>query len=239
MKAELIRQVRNRRLPLWRYEARRAGWTLLAAPLTALLLGVAVALLAAYNGAPRTQVRQLLLAGPEVLLPLAVGMAAVSLVARDGCRELQLSLPTRYAVTLGRRLGILTLVGAVGALLFSAGLGLAGLWAGPGPLASTLVWLAPTLWLTGVAVLAGVLGRSVVLATTVVATVWLGELLFAASLTAFDWLRPFYLFATVRSGVDGDWWTNRLALTASGLLIVAVVAVLLRRPHRLLTEEEV
>ncbi|MEE6263078.1 hypothetical protein [Plantactinospora sonchi] len=226
-------------MPLWRYEARRAGWTVFAAPLTALLVGVALALLAANGGSSRAQVGRMLLAGPEVMLPLAVGMAAVSMVARDGCRELQLSLPTRYAVTLGRRLGALALAGAVCTLLFSAVLGLTGWWTGPGPLASTLVWLPPTVWLTGLAVLVGMLGRSVVLATTVVATVWLGELLFAASIGALDWARPFFLFTTVRFGVDADWWSNRLALTGSGLLIFAVVALLLRRPHRLLTEEEV
>lgn len=239
MKYEVIRPIRNRRLPLWRYEARRAGWTLLAAPLTALLVGVALALLAANGGSSRDQVGRMLLAGPEVLLPLTTGMAAVSMVARDGCRELQLSLPTRYAVTLGRRLGTLALAGAVCTLLFSAILGLTGLWTGPGPLASTLVWLPPTLWLTALAVLVGIFGRSLVVATTVVAVVWLGELLFAAWFAAEGWARPFFLFTTVRFGVDGDWWTNRLALTASGLLIVVAVALLLRRPHRLLTEEEV
>jgi hypothetical protein len=228
-----------RRVPLWRYEARRAGWAAGLAPPAALAVATAMAVVATLNGSPEPQVGRVLLAGLEALLPLALGMTAVTLVARDGCRELQLSLPTRYARTLGRRLGVLAASGAVLALLFTAGLGLAGRWTGPNPLASPLVWAPPALWLSALAVLLGLVGRSVVVATTVVAVVWLGEQLFASRLVASDWTRPFFLFTTSRAGVGEAWLTNRLALTGSGLLFVAVVVALLRRPQLLLSEEEV
>ncbi len=208
-----------------------------AAPVTALLLGVVVALVAAGGGAPRQQVGRLLLAALEVLLPLAVAMTAVSIVARDGCRELQLSLPTRYPGTLARRLGVLALAGTLGALVFSAALGLTGWWTGPRSPAAPLVWLAPTLGLAGLAVLVGVLGRGPALATTVVAGIWLGELLFADWFGTETRARPFFLFTTVWFGVE-DWWPNRLTLTALGLVAVGAVAALLHRPHLLLTEEE-
>ncbi|MBF9128230.1 hypothetical protein I0C86_04360 [Plantactinospora sp. S1510] len=226
------------RLPLWRYESRRAGWAARAAPPAALLVTLVMALLTASGGAGHDQVGQLLLTGLEAILPLAVGMAAVTIVARDGCRELQLSLPARYAGTLGRRLGVLALVGAACAVAFTAGVWLSGWWAGPNILASPLVWAPPMLWLTGLTVLLGMLGRSVVLATSVVSALWLGEQLFAGSFVALDWTRPFFLFTTSRVGVGEGWLTNRLALVGSGLLFVAVVVLLLRRPHLLLTEEE-
>ncbi|MFC6016114.1 hypothetical protein ACFP2T_07895 [Plantactinospora solaniradicis] len=226
------------RIPIWRYESRRAGWAAGAAPPAALLVTAVMALLARSGGAGHDQVGQLLLTGLEAILPLTVGMAAVTIVARDGCRELQLSLPTRYASTLGRRLGVLGLVGAACAVTFSAGLWLFGWWTGPGILASPLVWAPPMLWLTGLTVLLGILGRSVVLATSVVSALWLGEQMFAGPFTTLDLTRPFYLFTTSRLGAGEDWLTNRLALVGSGLLFVAVVVLLLRRPHLLLTEEE-
>ncbi|MEO3928790.1 hypothetical protein ABGB07_33760 [Micromonosporaceae bacterium B7E4] len=223
---------------LWRYEARRAGWAAGVAPPATLLVAVAMALLSANGGAGRRQVGDLLLTGVEALLPLAVAMTAVTLVARDGCRELQLALPTRYARTLGRRLGVLALAAALSALVYSAGLGLTGWWTGPDPLASPLVWAPPTIWLTALAVLLAVLGRSVVVATSAVAGLWLGEQAFASVLAGHDWTRPLYLFATSRLGTGEGWLANRLVLTLTGLLLVAAVALLLRRPHLLLSEEE-
>ncbi|GAA3758446.1 hypothetical protein GCM10022225_49780 [Plantactinospora mayteni] len=223
---------------LWRYEARRAGWAAGVAAPAALLVAAAMALLAGNGGAGRRQIGDLLLTGLEALLPLAVAMTAVTLVARDGCRELQLALPTRYAHTLGRRLGVLALAAALSALVYSAGLGLTGWWTGPDPLASPLVWAPPTIWLAALAVLLAVLGRSVVVATSAVAGLWLCEQIFAAMLVGHDWTRPFFLFTTSRVGTGEGWLTNRLVLTLTGLLLVAVVALLLRRPHLLLSEEE-
>jgi hypothetical protein len=124
------------------------------------------------------------------------------------------------------------------AVIFTVGLWLSGFWTGPSVLASPLVWAPPMLWLTGLTVLVGMLGRSVVLATSMVCALWLGEQLFAQSFVGLEWTRPFFLFTTSRMGVGEDWLTNRLALIGSGLLFVAVVVLLLRRPHSLLTEEE-
>jgi hypothetical protein len=238
VEAQLLSPVPTRRLPLWRYESRRAGWAAGVAPPMALLGALILAMLVGSGGASDGQVGQFLLTGLEALLPLAVSMTAVTIVARDGCRELQLSLPTRYARTLGRRLGVLAAAGAASALVFSAGVWLAGRWTGPQILASPLVWGPPALWMTGLAVLLGIVGRSVVLATSVVAALWLGEQLFASSFAGLAWSRPFFLFTTSRIGVGEGWLVNRLTLTVTGLLFVAAVLLLLRRPHLLLSEEE-
>jgi hypothetical protein len=223
---------------LWRYEGRRIGWVSCAAPVAALAATVVLTALSAGAGSTRPQLARLLLTGLEAVLPLAVGMAAVTAVARDGCRELHLSLPRDYVATLGRRLAALAVVTAASALAFSLVLATTGLWSGPRWAAAPLVWLSPLLALTGLAVLLAVLGRSVVLATTIVASVWIGEQLFAGALAAHPVGRYLLLFATTRKGIDEHWSTNRLVLTVTGVALVAVAALLVLRPHRLLTEEE-
>ncbi|GAB3162376.1 hypothetical protein [Microbispora hainanensis] len=225
-------------LPLWRHELRRAGWTACAAPAAALAVTLALTATAAAFGTARPQLERFLLTGLEALIPLAAGMAAVAVVSRDPSRELQLTLPTPYTTTLGRRLAVLGGLTATLAIAFSAALAAGGWWTGPGLPYAPLVWAAPLLWLTGLALLVAALGRSVVLATTTVAAIWLGEQLFAATFATTPGLRPFFLFMTTRIGVPTDWDANRAALAASGALLTALALMLLRRPERLLTEEE-
>ncbi|GGO12910.1 hypothetical protein GCM10010116_25980 [Microbispora rosea subsp. aerata] len=204
-----------------------------------MLATLALAAGSAGFGAPPPSVHGVLLSGVEALVPLAAAMAAVTVVSVDRCRELQLALPARYPGTLARRLGIVAGSGAALAVLLTAVLRLTGSWTGPrSALASVLVWASPLLGLTGLALLVAVLGRSVVLATTTVAVVWLCEQLFAPVLAATAWSRPFFLFLTSRAGVADGWGTNRAVLAACGVLFIATALLLLRRPERLLTEEE-
>ncbi|MFF3667846.1 hypothetical protein [Microtetraspora malaysiensis] len=226
-------------MSLWRYEARRAGWPACLAPPASLLVTLALAAAGAAFGTPRPSVHSLLLSGVEALVPLAAATAAVTVVSVDRCRELQLTLPTGYSLTLGRRLGVVAGIGAALSVLFSVALRLTGSWTGPdSPLASALVWASPLLGLTGLALLVAVLGRSVVLATTTVAVVWLCQQLFASAMVAGAWSRPFFLFLTSREGVADGWGTNRAVLAACGVLFITIALLLLRRPERLLTEEE-
>lgn len=225
---------------LWRYEARRAGWPACLAAPASLLVTFALAVASAGFGAPPSSVHGVLLSGVEAFVPLAAAMAAVTVVSVDRCRELQLALPAGYPGTLGRRLGVVAGTGAALSVLFSAALRLSGSWTGPAsPLASVLVWASPLLGLTGLALLVAVLGRSVVLATTTVAVVWLCQQLFAPALAAGAWSRPVFLFMTSRVGVADGWGTNRAVLAACGVLFITTALLLLRRPERLLTEEEV
>jgi hypothetical protein len=224
---------------IWRHEASRLGWVAPAAPALAILLTVAGALLVGGNGAGRTQVSSVLLTGLEALLPLAVALVAASVVAAERARELHLSLPTRYATVLGRRLVLLGGATAVIAVAFSVVLWSADLWTGPSPLTSPLVWAPPVLWLTGLAIFVGLLTRSLLLATTVPAGLWLAQQIFAPAFTTHDWLRPFYLFPVTRLDAYPGWITDRLLLAAATLPLAAGAVALLRRPERLLTEEEV
>ena len=209
---------------LLKYEWRRAGFAAgLAAPL-ALLLTVAFSVLADQAG-------RLLPAGLEAVFPLALAMAAVSVVVRESCRELHLTLPLRHVTTLGRRLGLIAGVAAAVCLPCTALI----VDTGPGWPGAILVWAAPAVFLGGLAVLVTVATRSAPVAATVVGLFWLAEQLFAGVFAVRAW--PLFLFATTR-GVSGDWLANRLALLGAGALLLAAAAGLLTRPERLLNEED-
>ncbi|MFG1926503.1 hypothetical protein [Cryptosporangium sp. NPDC048952] len=219
-----------RPLPLWRHELSRTGWATLVTPPLALIAPLA---LTALGGADR---HRLLLVGPEAVLPLAVSLVAVSIVARDPVTELHLTLPTRFRATLLRRLGLLLLVAGLAAAAYCAILLAADAWAGPPLPQGALLWVAPMLALTALAVVVGGLTRSVSLATTAVGGLWLLEQLFVSTFTEhLSWL---YLFPTLRLGIGPDWTGSRLTLLAVAVVVAAGAAWAIGRPEQLLTEED-
>ncbi|MGW0434856.1 hypothetical protein ACWDV4_20250 [Micromonospora sp. NPDC003197] len=226
-------------MEIWRHEVRRLGWVAPAAPALAVLVTIAGALLASGNGAERVQLSGILLTGLEALLPLAVALAAASVVAVGRARELHLSLPTRYAVVLGRRLALLGGATAAIAVVFTVAVWSADLWYAPTPLLSPLLWAPSAAWLTSLAILVGLLTRSLLLATTVPAGMWLVQQLLTPAFTEHDWLRPFYLFPVTRLDAYSGWVADRLLLVAVTVPLAVGAAVLLRQPERMLTEEEV
>lgn len=104
-------------------------------------------------------------------------------------------------------------------------------------LAGQLTWLAPTLCLSGLGLLAGALSASPAVASVVVASVWVFEYAAVDQLQEHRWSRLLYLFATTRGTVDQDWAANRLTLLAAGVAMTTAGWLLLRRPSRLLTKE--
>ena len=231
-----------RPLSLWRHEVRRAGWAALLPPLV-----VAVGLGAvAVDGAtrldqPDSATALVLHSLLEVALPLAAGMVAANLVGRDPAIELQLTLPTPYRSTILRRLVVTVGWVAVIALTVATFMVAGGWWhrwpeAHPA-LAGQLTWLAPTLCLCGLGLLAGALSGSPAVASIVVATLWVFEYAAVGPLQEHRWSRLLYLFATTRGTLDRDWTANRLTLVAAGVAMTAAGWLLLRRPSRLLTKE--
>jgi hypothetical protein len=231
-----------RPLSLWRHEVRRAGWAALLPPLV-----VAVGLGAvAVDGAtrldqPDSATALVLHSLLEVALPLAAGMVAANLVGRDPAIELQLTLPTPYRSTILRRLVVTVGWVAVIALTVATFMVAGGWWhrwpeAHPA-LAGQLTWLAPTLCLCGLGLLAGALSGSPAVASIVVATLWIFEYAAVGPLQEHRWSRLLYLFATTRGTLDRDWTANRLTLVAAGVAMTAAGWLLLRRPSRLLTKE--
>ncbi|GAA3455007.1 hypothetical protein [Dactylosporangium matsuzakiense] len=216
---------------LLRHEWRRAGLAAgLAAPV-ALALTVA---LGAVAGRPD----RLLLAGLEAVVPLALAMAAVSVMVRERLRELHLSLPVPHTATLARRLALVAGGAAVLCLAGTAALVAVDGTGGPGGGPAALIWASPAVFLGGLAVLVTVATRSAAVAATAVGLLWLGEQLFAGLFAVHRWLHPFFMFATLRGGSDRSWLANRLTLLAAGALFLAVAALLLHRPERLLDEED-
>ncbi|MDQ7904393.1 hypothetical protein RB614_07635 [Phytohabitans sp. ZYX-F-186] len=218
---------------LWRYEVRRAGW---AALLTPPVATAALLLLALLDGGDDTD--RTLLAALEMVLPLAAGVGAASLVGRDPAVELQLTVPTSYRSTLLRRLAV-TLGWAALLAVLVAGILLAtgGMPQERGALSGQLVWLAPTVWLGGLGFLAGAAFRSPAAAGGLVTTWWIVQQVFPGLLQGRDWSRTLYLFETTRGAVPEGWAANRLTLVATALVLAGLGWALLGRAERLLREE--
>ena len=203
-----------RPLALWRHEARRAGWTALLTPPSVLVLGLIGALIqysADENGVARTLVGTL-----EMLLPLAAGVGAGSLIGHDPVAELAASCRTGYPATLLRRLVVSLTWITVLAVLASAALVATGWWdrwpPAHAPLPGQLTWLSPVLFLAALGFLVGALLRNPGAAAGVVAVVWIIQQVLNDLLLSSPATRLLNLFATTRGGQPEDWTANRLVL---------------------------
>jgi len=229
-----------RPMTLWRYEARRAGWTALLGPPVAVALGVAAALANPRPG--DTTTARILLGALEMAVPLATGVACASLVGRDPAVELQLAVPTPYRVTLLRRMTVTLGWAAVVAGLTAAVLIATGWWerwpANHGPFAGQLTWAAPTIGLGAAGFAAGAVFRSPAAGGALVTTLWTIQEFFADLVQQHLPGRLLYLFATTRGAVPGDWTENRLALLGAAAAFVVLAYVVLARSERLIGEED-
>jgi hypothetical protein len=227
-----------RPLSLWRYEARRAGWTALLGP--PVVVALCVGGLLADRPSSDTTTARVLLGILEMGVPLAVGVGCASLVGRDPAAELQLTVPTPYRITLLRRLVLTLGCGAVLAAVSAAVLVATGWWerwpANHGALTGQLTWLAPLLGLGALGFAAGAVFRGPAAAGAVVTTLWTLQQVFAEGAQEHLPARLLYLFATTRGAVPGDWTANRLALLGLAAVLVALGLVLLGRSERLIHE---
>jgi hypothetical protein len=219
-------------LPRWvPYELRRLGRVGLLLPA---LTAVPFALFAAFmqlSGSEPPQLSRMLAAYLEAGLPLAAGLAAASVVAEDPALDLQLSFETRYRTTVLRRLGALLSISALCAVLWSSALRLSGLWGAwvREPFVwGQLVWLSPLLFCAALGAVLALLLRGRTAAGAVLGGLWLVQMLFAGHFLTNGWLRPFYLFATLRAPGADFWLDNRLALVGAAVALLAVFAVLFR-----------
>ncbi|WP_405139806.1 hypothetical protein OG589_24160 [Sphaerisporangium sp. NBC_01403] len=230
-----------KRLDLWSYEIGRAGPAALVVPPVIVLLTGLLAVFGGRLGSREGATAWMILGTVEAGFPLVTGIAAASLIGRDHAVELQLTLPSRYRVTLLRRLAVTfgwtAVCASAGSVLFIA----TGWWdvlpGTPDGLAGQLTWLAPTLWLTALGLLAAAVFRSTVAATTTVAMVWLLEQIATDALRGNAVSRWLYLFATSHRPVSADWLGNRVTLLVTAILLLVAAWPLLGDTERVLGGE--
>lgn len=223
----------------WRYEVSRTGLAMLCVPPVTAVLAV-VAIMVTRGTADASRIVPSVV---ETLLPLGAGVAVASVTGRDNARELQLSLPARYSVTVARRAGlVLAAVAASGcALTFSVIV--AGAWrTAPGLLAAQLAWIAPAAFLSGLGAVTCLLTASSALGAAAVGVLWLAEVAKPALFVGRAW-QPLFLFADGRvtgapfhsaSGVTVAWWQDRAAVCVAAVALCCIAAALARSPERLL-----
>lgn len=204
------------------YELRRLGAAGLATPPLVLALFGGMAGLSGFLGAGDAQVARMLVAAIELGLPLAAGVVAASLAADDPARDLQLTLVTSYRTTLARRIGALLAWTSSWALAWSFGLQISGYWElwVPEPLLlGVLVWAAPLLWSVAAGAALALLldGRNT--SGALLGGLWALENLYRGAFLAKEWLRPEFLFITIYAPGADFWFTNRLALAGTALLL--------------------
>jgi hypothetical protein len=235
-----------------RYELRALGIGLLGLPLLVVAVFVGVALLAAFDttrsgGATSTAHADLargLLFLVEFGLPPVAGFAASYLVATDPAKELHLSLPVPYRITIERRLALFTLWTMLVCVVTTLVIAAAGYWIAPQPAPlNQLTWLAPLLWFVASGALLALLLGSWVAGSALLGMVWLGVIFFRFLFFQHRSLHTFYLFltlATVKGGEAPDasyWVANRLTLIGMAVAFCALVVLLLRRNEALLGHE--
>jgi hypothetical protein len=148
--------------PIWRYEVRRCGGSVLALPpLAALAIGIASAVFGA---------NQVLRAAVIDAIPLVAGLSCATAVGRERSIELQLSVPTPYPVTVGRRVALVLGTTACAVLLS----GLAMVADAPAVLGGNLAF---ALALISIATCVAAGFGSTSGASAVVTTAWLTKLL--------------------------------------------------------------
>jgi hypothetical protein len=216
--------------PAWLgYEIRHLGWLSFALPCLVLLLFAGLAALVTLLGAPREQAARLLVAGLEMGLPYAAGIAAAAVITRDPAVALQLSSPTGARRTIGRRIGLLTGWMALLALATTLALGALGLWQQWVPVGlwpGQLVWLAPLAWFTGAGLVLGLVLGSQTTASALLSGLWVFTAMSAGVVLAIPVLRLEYLFLTTVAPDVDFWLANRGVVLATGIGLAALAGVL-------------
>jgi hypothetical protein len=131
--------------------------------------------------------------------------------------------------------------GALITLAAAVGFFAAGVWPpGIGAAGLLLIWLAPTVALTGVGSLVALSTTSAAIGSGVIGGIWLAEALFVGQFAGPSVLRVENLFVTTEFLHGADWWASRAGLLVTGIAALAAAGVFLGqrgRLGRLLTTE--
>lgn len=235
----------------FRYEIQLMGKKVL---LTPILVMVGFALFAVLLHYLKVLPQRFLLAGIEMILPIAVGVMVGNVALQDPALELQLTMPHQYDRTAIQRLLLILGWTACIAFLSSLFLSLLDLAYMPdllktwSPLAAFLLmqlaWLAPLLWCAGVGLCIALVTRSWTGSAALLGGIWIVEIIFKDYIALTPWLRPLLLFPTtlLLFSVPGIsqadftlyWLNTRFEVLATGLVLLPLGWLLLHNTEGLL-----
>lgn len=228
--ARLIRQPLFFR-SAWRMSLLLAGWQ--AALASALAVAAGLALTSALESSPAG-----LSITPrvvETVVPLALSLQAAVLFSpeTEPALEILLACPRPLAWALLERLAA---VFAVGAAIATAGsLAVLGLSGTGSLLQAEIRWIAPAVFLMGVAAFGTLMTRQGAYGTLLATLMW-GGMLFGGDplLTRFPFLWPLHVYLQPEATPASLYLANRLTLFVLGLAFIALAAWTTRDEERLL-----
>jgi hypothetical protein len=232
-----------------RYELQLLGKKVILPPILVVIGYILMAILLHYL---KTNPSRFLESGPEMIMPMIVGMFAGNVTSYDPALELQLTMPRKYQWTgLLRLILIILWTGCIACLFLniSAALNLEFMFrpqhpdgALPPMLMRQLVWLAPLLWCVGLAFCFSLLMKSRAAGAALLGGVWITEIIFKDFIAVTPWLRPVLLFPTTLvfppAVVPQNWydiWLNsRLEVIGLAVVLIFIGWLFLCRPEGLL-----
>jgi hypothetical protein len=227
-----------------RYELRITGWWVWLIPLLIMLCLVPLALVFIHLNTQNLRIVQVLTAGLEMLLPVAVALLVANQVGYDAALELHLTFPSRYALTAALRVALVLLESACIACISSAFLyhlkylripaQLHGMMVLPQFLTLQLSWLAPLSWLAALGICVSLLLHSRTASSALLGGLWMLEAIFYGYFALLDGLKPFFLFPTTLDPTISFWLLNRWGLLGMALLLFVLGWLLLHNSESLL-----
>ncbi len=219
-------------LRLVRGELRVLGWLVFAIPVVLVVGLTALTGLFFIGNVPHSFIGSFLLAAIEACLPLATSLVIATLVAQDSALELQLTLPLAYYRTVFRRLGLLLAWTMLVDFLATVALQFILPWAMPEPFPTfQLVWLSPTLWLSALGIICSLLFHNRTTTSAILGCLWVVQLAMHGFFAAYDWTRPWFVFATLYNATASFWFSNRLELLVMALVMFGLTWWYLHHPE--------
>jgi hypothetical protein len=218
--------------PAWRTSLLLAGWQPAFGSLAAMAAGLALTVaVQAGSGFELSLASRVV----ETVIPLALGLQAAGLLSpeTEPALELLLSYPRPLAWALLERLAA---VFAVESAIAVAGCLVALAYSGGDFLLALLRWVAPSIFLIGVAAFGTLMLRQGAYGTLLATLMW-GGMLFGGDplLTRFPFLWPLHVYLQPGATTVPIYLANRLTLTLLGLAFIAMAAWLTRDEERLLS----
>ncbi len=216
-----------------RYEVRILGPVLFVIPLALAMVFAGLTLLLLVGNVLHAGIAALLIAALEACLPLTAGISLATVAVQDASLELLLTLPVAYRRIVFLRVALLLGWTLLVELLATLALYAELPWVPVKPLVSgQLIWLAPSLWLSGAGILLALVLRSRTSSGAILGCVWIAQMVFHGYFTNNVWMQPWFLFATLYTADASFWLANRLELIATALFLLAAAWWFLRNPER-------